>query len=189
MPTVETISFRVVTRTKMRGASPVDRGGGKGAAIVAAGNGEGKGARVIGDASVDPSDFAAVIEQVLDVDLEMILGLDKCVVCARKKRQGLSRPCTPVGAYIDDVLRIEAVALEQGKERLQAVGGWGNTDVREGSLSHNAIAEFVEGRLNQFFQHRHPLLTSKRLTHRLPTSLGRIPYIKRRTMRRRRGPG
>jgi hypothetical protein len=86
---------------------------------------KGKSARVIADTSVDPGNFAATIENVLDMRPETTLGLDKCVVGVGKKRHSLSCPRTLVGAYIDDVLGIEAVALEQGKERLQAAGGAG----------------------------------------------------------------
>ena len=41
---------------------------------------KGKSARVVGDTSVDPGNFAATIEKVLDMRPETTLGLDKCVV-------------------------------------------------------------------------------------------------------------
>jgi hypothetical protein len=90
--------------------------------------------RPIGDAGVDPGDLAALIEQVLKVHLEMILGLDKGVVGLRKKRQGLSCPRTLVGAYINDVFAIRTAAFEQGKKRLQPYTGGG----RLGSLAPHA---------------------------------------------------
>ena len=40
---------------------------------------------MIGDASVDPDNFVAAVEQILNVRFEMILGLDKGVLGFGKK--------------------------------------------------------------------------------------------------------
>ena len=78
-------------------------------------------ASLVCSAGIDPRDFAVTIEQVLDVYFQVVLRFDEGVVRFRKIRKDFSRPGTPVGANIYNMLWVIIEPLEYCEEAVYAV--------------------------------------------------------------------
>ncbi len=84
----------------------------EGGAIVALRKIQGHGSGFIAGARVDPLNFVAAIEEILNVGLQVILRLDESVAGIGKMFEGGASPIAAVGADVENVFGGEAELLE-----------------------------------------------------------------------------
>ena len=95
--------------------------GKKTAAVVASRNKERQHARVVCHTGVNPANLVPRVDEVLDADLQVILGLEEHVLRLRKVLEGRTRPIAVVGSHVQHKAGGEAEAFQSGKEHTCAV--------------------------------------------------------------------
>lgn len=114
--------------------------GRKRTAVMARGDREGQFGRLIRRSGIDPLDFAALAYQVLNVDFQVVLRFEQCVLGTGKEGESASCPETSVCAYVYDVLRLKAEAFNRPEEPVPPVRRKSHAGLRIAD-SHNPQTE------------------------------------------------
>src|SRR5260370_5448782 len=114
----------------------------EGAAIVAGRDTHRHCSGLIAGGGIDPVNFAAAIEEVPNMGLQVILRLDEGVVSAGKMLEGGAGPIAAVGADVEDMRGSKTESLEQREKGIEAFAGPGTV-----VDANKAVAEFFQDRL------------------------------------------